>query len=306
MYDGKTMALRLFVAIYLSLFSLMTSANGIKEIYFTVTFHPGDLDRGSLDSVFHDYAILKLPSTYTETGKPTRLVYMAHGAGGGVSENEWFLNRFELQKLLLENGYAVFDVNGGRIENMGGELAVASAYNAWKIIVENYNVYPQIFVGGFSMGGLTSTNFVLRHSSLVLAHVMYSPVLDLYEQAWKNPWLKSTRQAIAEVYHFSSSTEAEYDFKATRLWNPINQHSLNKNGESIKIYPVPVKIWHGVGDPVVTVESSRRFCQEINLGGGSAELVEIDSDDHGLSCGNPTMNGELLAFLQRINQALPR
>src|SRR5690606_337218 len=155
----------------------MTSANEIKEIYFTVTIHPGDLDRGSLDSVFHDYAILKLPSTYTETGKPTRLVYMAHGAGGGVSENEWFLNRFELQKLLLENGYAVFDVNGGRIENMGGELAVASAYNAWKIIVENYNVYPQIFNGGCSFGGLTYTKFIYSHCSRGVTHALLNLIL---------------------------------------------------------------------------------------------------------------------------------
>lgn len=276
-----------------------------KEIYFQVTIQDCDLKnrpgREAGQESFADHAILKLPGSYSETGSPTRLVYMAHGAGGGVTGNEWFLNRFGLQELLLKNGYAVFDVNGGRVENMGGEFVLASAFKAYQHIVENYNVHPRIIVGGFSMGGLSSTNFVYRYSPLVLAHVMYSPVLDLYGQAWQNPWLKTTRKAIAEVYGFEDPSGNRFDSCAAAAANPLARFLVRSGDDTMKLYPVPVKIWHGTGDKVVTVDSSRLFYKYVKRGGSPAELVEIDSDDHGLSCGNEKMDRELLEYIKRFN-----
>lgn len=298
MYNRKAMALRYIVTLILLCSYQVLLGGDMHEIYFKVTIHARELGCNSSGEDLEDDVILKLPAGYAATGTPTRLIYMAHGAGGGVTHNSWFLNQFELQQLLLDNGFALFDVQGGRIENMGGERVVKSAYKAWQHIVENYNVHPEILVAGFSMGGLSSTNFVLSYGALVLAHVMYCPVLDLYEQAWKNPWLKSTRKALAEEYCFSDPTGEAYDFKATAGRNPIEPNRIAKNGEQMKLYPVPVKIWHASRDRVVTVESSRILCREIRSTGGKAELVEIDSDDHGLSCGNPSMNLELLEFIK--------
>lgn len=299
------MALRLALISFLAIFTFGSSAQAVREIYFRVTLSDCDLENKAGNRVeertFTDHAILKLPASYSETGKPTRLIYMAHGAGGGVTEKEWFLNRFGLQELLLQNGYAVFDVNGGRIENMGGEFVLASAFKAYQHIVENYNIHPRIIVGGFSMGGLSSTNFVYRYSPLVLAHVMYSPVLDLYGQAWQNPWLKTTRKAIAEVYRFQDPSGNRFDSCAMAGSNPLMKFLVRSGADTLKLYPVPVKIWHGTGDKVVTVGSSRLFYKYVKQGGSPAELVEIDSDDHGLSCGNAEMNRELLEYIKRFN-----
>lgn len=299
------MAIKLALIPFLIFFASEGYAQAGKEIYFQVTIQDCDLknrpDRETNQRNFVDHAILKLPPSYSETGPPTRLVYMAHGAGGGVTEKEWFLNKFGLQELLLKNGYAVFDVNGGRVENMGGEFVLASAFKAYQHIVENYNIHPRIIVGGFSMGGLSSTNFVYRYSPLVLAHVMYSPVLDLYGQAWQNPWLKTTRKAIAEVYHFEDPSGNRFDSCAAAGSNPLTKFLVRSGGDTLKLYPVPVKIWHGTGDKVVTVGSSRLFYKYVKQGGSPAELVEIDSDDHGLSCGNEEMDRELLEYIKRFN-----
>lgn len=130
---------------------------------------------------------------------------------------------------------------------------------------------------------------------------MYSPVLDLYEQAWKNPWSKGTRKALAEVYLFKDSSGNTFDSCAVSGWNPIDRGSFKTGQEIRKLYPVPVKIWHGTGDKIVTVYPSRRFCEAVKRAGGDVELVEIDSDDHGLSCGNETLNKQLLEYLKRFN-----
>jgi hypothetical protein len=125
-------------------FNICSAQNAINntgeflEIHFTVRINlkfPADtsnlLQIEDFDSVFYDQAVLMLPKTYSETGKPVRLVYCAHGAGGGVSNDSWYLASTLLDDSLLANGYAIFDVNGGpSVENMGGSWVVQSAFKA--------------------------------------------------------------------------------------------------------------------------------------------------------------------------------
>ena len=300
--------MRKIVLLIALLCSLDLAAQSPSE-FFTVSInlnfpdhHDGSMSVADSEKLYNDNAVLKLPASYSREGKPTRLVYMAHGAGGGVNAGDWFLNNYALQDSLLANGYAVFDVNGGPLlENMGGSWAVQSAYKAYEYIQTHYNVYPQIIVGGFSMGGLSSTNFVYKHSSIVLAHVMYCPVLDLYEQAWKNPWMKSTRNAIARTHNFKDPSGNSWEAEKVIGWNPIAINTFESGSKTMKIYPVPVKIWHATNDKTVTVESSRRFRQLIQNAGGLCDLREFDSADHGLSGGAPFMNHELVLFIKRFN-----
>lgn len=281
-----------------------------QDIYFTVPINLKFPDKRSAfpgvqdaDSTYLDWAVLKLPKGYSKTGEPTRLVYMAHGAGGGVSENSWFLNRYALKDSLLARGYAVFDVNGGPlVENMGGSWLVQAAYKAYEYIRKNYNVHARIFVSGFSMGGCSSVNFVYRHGSIVIAHAMYSPVLDMYGQAWQNPWMKTTRRAIAATHHFSDLSGDTWEPQRIAGWDPLSTHTFYPGRDTVKIYPVPVKIWHGNRDDVVKIDASRRFQRYVRNAGGDCELREIDSSDHGLSVGNPVLNRELLLFLERFDQ----
>lgn len=281
-----------------------------NAIHFTVRINLKFPDNSSSlleaidnDSVYYDQAILKLPKNYSENGTPIRLVYVAHGAGGGVTDSSWFLNQFSLKDSLIENGYAYFDVNGGpSVENMGGSWVVQSAYKAYEYIRQHYNVYDKIFVGGFSMGGCSSTNFVYKHSNVVLAHAMYSPVLDLYGQAWENPWFKTTRRSIAIAYNFLDKTGETWEADKLVGWNPLFINNYNNCKDTFKVYPIPVKIWHGLYDSVVKFEGSKRFHNYIQNAGGYSELREIDSNDHGLSGGNAFMNRELLLFFKRFDK----
>lgn len=281
-----------------------------KEIHFSVGISLNTSDSCShskeipdFDSMFYDQAILKLPEGYSDDGKPVRLVYMAHGAGGGVTSEKWFWNSYSITDSLLKNGYACFDVNGGpSIQNMGGCWVTQSAFKAYEYIKNHYNVYDKIFVFGGSMGGLSSTNFIYNYSSIVLAHGMYSPVLDLYEQAWNNPWSATTRFAISKVFNFIDKTGRTWESEKVIGWNPLFTGTFNNGIDTFKIYPVPVKIWHGNTDSVVRINSSRQFKRYILNAGEFCELHELESDDHGLSCGNGFMNRELLLFLKKFDE----
>lgn len=281
-----------------------------KEIHFIVRINlkfPNNssqsLKVADNDSVYYDQAVLRLPKGYSNKGTPVRLVYLAHGAGGGVTDSSWAWNRFSILDSLIENGYACFDVNGGPyLENMGGSRVVQSAFKAYEYIRRHYNVLDKIFVIGGSMGGLSSVNFVYKHSNIVLAHGLYSPVLDLYGQAWANPWYPTTRKAIAIAYNFRDTTGETWEANKVTGWNPLYINTTKNNKDTFKIYPVPVKIWHGINDRVVRIESSEKFQRYIQNAGGYCELREYESDNHGLSGGNAFLNRELLLFLKRFDR----
>ncbi|HBL75591.1 MAG: hypothetical protein A2W90_05220 [Bacteroidetes bacterium GWF2_42_66] len=291
------------------------NSNQPKDVHFTVRINldfpdnlSSELNVKDFDSVYYDQAILKIPKTYSKSGAPTRLVYYAHGAGsnkeGMVTANSWFPeNNTLVDDSLLANGYAIFDVNGGPVpENMGGIWVVQSVYKAYEYIQQHYNVYKEIFVIGLSMGGLSSTNFVNRHSQIVLAHGMFCPVLDLYGQAWKNPWYSTTRRSLARIYNFKDSSGNTWDPCKVKGWNPLLTNTFSNAKDTFKIYPVPVKIWHGTNDKTVNISGSRKFHRYIQNANGFCELRELDNGDHGLSKGNPGLIREIILFFRRFDK----
>ena len=64
------------------------------------------------EQLYEDLGFLMLPDSYTENGKPTRLVIMCHGAGGTVTTDDSQVEKTILCRYLVANGYAVMDVNG--------------------------------------------------------------------------------------------------------------------------------------------------------------------------------------------------
>ena len=79
-----------------------------KEIYFKVKINIKFSDNSSnslkikdYDSAYYDQSILILPQNYSETGALVRLVYLAHGAGGGVTDSTWAWNRWSILDSLL-------------------------------------------------------------------------------------------------------------------------------------------------------------------------------------------------------------
>ena len=306
---GKLLLIELvLICLFVNGFARSGEKDNSSDIHFSipVKIHssvssPNDHKIKVSKSVYRDQAILKLPKEYSGSGKPVRLVYCAHGAGSGVTGNSWFLNNYAVVDTLLANGYAIFDVNGGSsVENMGGPLVVESANKAYKYIRKHYNVEKRIFIIGLSMGGLSSTNFICKYPDLVLAQGLYSAVLDLYGQAWEHPWLPTTRKAIAGAFDFKDKSGNTWEELRVAGWNPMLKNNTVHGSDTLKRYPVPVKIWHGKGDPIVHVSFSRNFQRYIRNANGSCELHELDSADHGLSCGNPAINHELILFFRRF------
>lgn len=239
---------------------------------------------------------LKLPSNYTNYGEPTKLIMFAHGSGGYVSSNT--ATTFASGDDFINNGYALFDVNGGEpydghdagtSQCVGSPRALNAYFKAYEYIVEKFNIDPLIYVAGISMGGLAALNFTFRYPEIVRCVGLRYPVTDMYNQAWLHPWRANssaypTRKAIAREYNFTvKETYTDEDYEPEKIigFNP----SIHNKIDNELLFPRPIKIWHGNIDASVNYIYSVNFINMVRNAGCEGYMRIVENAGHGATGG---------------------
>ncbi len=250
----------------------------------------------AVEERYEDYGLLLLPENYSDDGKPTRLVINCHGAGGTVTTDDSQMEHQAITQYLLANGYAIMDVNGlpkayaekegiDLRNNIGSPIALCSYIKAYHYCMAHFNLLPDVFVRGGSMGGISSTNLVLSGAIPVIAHSAYCPVLDTYNEIYLHPWSGGLPKiALGKIYGLDTDENGEYIYDENKIagYNPAR----NKKAE---VYPVPVKFWHCKDDPTVSFAVSEQFIKKIRENGGIAHLRAFAHGGH-----EPQLVGELV------------
>ena len=278
-----------------------TETNVGVPFYFTVSVNQNFLPEEITDEVldnenFADVnCVLYLPTNYSSVGKPSKLVFSAHGAGRSISDN-YPGNLVDFYSTYTDNGYAVFDVNGSNqnnFQNMGSPRTIQAAKKAYDFIVSHFNVEDTIYLQGLSMGGLTVCNFANHFPSIVKCIALWSGCTNLYEQAWKNPWNTSggegtypTKQCIAIEYNFNDNTG--------NTWEPEKVIGYNPYENAVK--NIPIRIWHGTSDDAVSYQGSVDFIDRLRQNGCDASLRTIEDGEHNT---NSTYYTETIRWFNR-------
>ena len=156
-------------------------------------------------------ACLKLPPKYTQYGKPTKLCIIVHGASKGIAEsgNSWTLDAGynSIVNALSGIDCAVMDINGygngGTTYNHWGCSQAISAYvKAYEYFIKNYNLDPEVYVYGFSMGGLTALTLGIQKIIPIKAMMIGCPVISLYDQCVEMPG--EIRQDFLDAYQMEN------------------------------------------------------------------------------------------------------
>jgi len=248
------------------------------------------------EQLYEDNGFIILPDSYSENGAATRMVISCHGAGGTVATDDSIVEHQALTEYLVANGYAVMDVNGLPFEyaeengidirnNIGSPIAIRSYVKAYHYCMEHFNLKPEVFIHGGSMGGISSTNLVLSGMIPVLAHSAHCPVLDTYNQIFLHPWTGGLpKTALGKIYGLDTDASGEYIYDEKKIagYNP----SKSKKAET---YPVPVKFWHCIDDETVSYETTKKFVDVIKENGGMAELRTLPYGGH-----EPQLVGECI------------
>ena len=155
-----------------------------------------------------DRCILALPTNYSRSGKPTRLVICGHGTGWKCTASTTIPWAGMNTQLLLDEGYAVLGCNGtpGDLDGLdqghnGTPQCYRSILAAYKYVTGKYNIATNgVLTAGLSMGTIMTTQITCFADIPVLAQVVFSPSFELMKSQFT---LKpAVRQRMCEKFGF--------------------------------------------------------------------------------------------------------
>lgn len=159
---------------------------------------------GFEDTLISNTLRLYLPSNYSPTGEPIKMIYKAHGTNGysWIDLDTW--GGDSSINYLADEGFAIYDMFAGtsyysaiinpdlnqirstRIANYNTPLQLAAQSAAYEWVVRNFNIDPYIYVFGKSHGGLAgiyATNKIVPTRAVALFAPLITQIGDRY-----HPW----------------------------------------------------------------------------------------------------------------------
>ena len=267
-----------------------------------------------------DNGVVFIPETYSVKGNPTRLIISCHGSGTVIDDNFTQTSK-TWNDFFVKMGYAVMDVNGciADSRHFGAPFAIQSYIKGYQYVIGKYNLYEDVFILGASMGGLPS--FTLAQNKLIptIALAGFCPVVDLYRQAWMNPWYGGSsgeqwgeqRKLIAQYFNFDnyssfenwtntktpSEEEMQYFIDNKDKWqgyNPMTCMCINSEqifntktsnyktdyDKLIRVCRIPFKIWQAETDPTVLSSFGKYIVSASKQSGGISYHRSYPSGGH--------------------------
>ena len=269
------------------------------QIFFSPTVNNGISDYTSTENasiVGVDYknttGALWLPESYTANGKPTKLIMYVHGQGQFVH-----LDRMASTELLakyqefVDAGFAVFACNGARNNNKRGNFAglglpqFNEAYHkCYEYILEHYNIAPQIYLIGASMGGLTALSYARQYSNTIRAFILLSAWTNLYECVWDNDYPSTSTTYWKPLLREYVGTDV-YSEDVFRGIAPELEKITIDNTDYIRPFNFPVYAMNGTNEQTTMGEAQaipllREFMTALKNTGSNVQHREIDGLTH--------------------------
>ena len=135
------------------------------------------------EELYSDFGLLSLPSSYSNTGKPTRLIIYCHGSATHYTQNTTTWPSQSISpEYFLSCGYAVMDIDGeiyyhnSTYKHNYSIQGVQSYIAAYDWVVNNYNICKDgVFLGGRSLGAMQVINLLYKTSIPVIAACCIAP-----------------------------------------------------------------------------------------------------------------------------------
>lgn len=206
------------------------------------------------NKVYKDNCVLYLPSTYTTSGEPTKLIIFCKQGGSYITDSSNPIENIKIFNYLIYLGYAILGVDGmpddltaelvlndSRV--VGNYVAVRATNLAYEYVINNYNIDRNgCFIFGYSQGGHYAQNVVDLTNIPILAVAEMSPVCSIRYHQWDLTgsstiggvkYTKGCRVNVARLYGFPEfTTDAElvameYDNMRVCGFDPWTRNVIN-------------------------------------------------------------------------------
>lgn len=260
-------------------------------------------------------AVMVLPDGYTQWGAKTKAMFFFHGMNNVVTDVTWGspgadsegANEVKLaqKEFFRASGFAVIDCNGpydngGQpVYGIGSPQAVEAYRKCYEYIIERYNIDPEIYAIGGSMGGVVALNYCFSYQH-VRALALLSPWTDLKNVGW--PSLSaSQKSAFVDFYGFADTST--FDDSKVKGHNPAGRIREINGVQQINYNKHPIKMWIGSLENTqgsLLYPNALAFINALINGDSNARLRIVEGADHTLvSGGSDVVNQEVVTWLKK-------
>ena len=195
-------------------------------------------------NILADYGVLMLPETYSNIGKPTRLIIYCHGAGVNYADSVTGFPSSDCDPdYWLAEGCAIMDIEGNPYNNVDEHGYVPAARQsymaAYNWIINNYNICRDgVFLGGRSMGG--GMTFEILQSTIPV--IASCPVVPVCNQLWWWNYMSSARRKFCAEKMGFTGTAPTWGASGKILSDDEKQYLYDNFDKMVKYSP----LWRGI------------------------------------------------------------
>ena len=248
--------------------------------------------------------ILRLPASYSQTGKPTPLIMFCHGGSAQITNDMWYntsSNFANMVNAFVNAGYAIFDVNNTRNQSDGfpdwGSLPLMTAYiKAWQYIKRHYNVEDKLYLLSDSMGTVANLNMCKWYGADIIASIQTAP-RPICSTRYAD-YTGTLKTNMASAFDLESTTWTGDRLKGFDHYE--NALTIGDKEYIFEKYP-PIKAMVGTADTDYLTET-RNFYAALSNGGNYVNYREIAGADHTKMSflRDATLRAEAVAWFDRF------
>jgi hypothetical protein len=177
------------------------------------------------------WAYILSPDPIDPNNLPTLVIYN-HGSITFIEENlnaEFKSDLIEYGEALTPHNY-IFAVSNAHGVNWGNLESIQDNYNMYEYIQENYGIKEDIYMIGFSMGGLPTMNFATEYPDLVSKIALLAPTTRTSE--WDEQRVEKIDDMDIKIWHGTADVNVGYIYTK----NFVNKiESLGKDIELVTL-----------------------------------------------------------------------
>ena len=192
-----------------------------------------DLDAGPLyEELFpiieNEQAYVIVPTNLDSKNPPTLIIY-SHGSNTNVTQNmddQFMKDLLEYGIFFTQHNY-IFSASNQHGVNWGNQASVRDTLNLKQWVMQNYDIKSNIYMIGFSMGGLPTLNFASENPEMVEKIALLAPTTRTSE--WNQARVEKIKGMEIKIWHGNADVNVPYSTSV----NFVN--AMNKWGKEIPL-----------------------------------------------------------------------
>lgn len=160
------------------------------------------------------------------------VVIYSHGSTYTVSEDENNILTKDLDyyaDLFVKNGY-IFAASNQHGDNWGSNIAIEDTKKLVEFLNSNYNTNDEVYLLGFSMGGLVTMNYAEKYPENVKKIALLAPTS--YANTWNSTRVGNIKEIPIKIWHGDRDVNVPYSMSISFI-NRLK--SLGKEVELITV-----------------------------------------------------------------------